>query len=139
MFPEIEHARAQVERQRDVVLRYYEALGRLDVGTISQLVTEDHVTEWPQSGERIVGALGCVQVYADYPGGSPSFVVRRVRGAGRFWAAELNALYGEHAVSIVSLFEFRGDRIERQTDYFAEPFERPGWREPLTELTAGAV
>jgi hypothetical protein len=33
----------------------------------------------------------------------------------------------------VKLLQFRGDKIERETLYFADPFPAPDWRRPWAE------
>jgi hypothetical protein len=33
----------------------------------------------------------------------------------------------------VSIMEFRGDKVARETQYFADPFEAPAWRSQLVE------
>jgi hypothetical protein len=34
---------------------------------------------------------------------------------------------------VVKIMQFRGDRIERETLYFADPFPAPEWRRPWAE------
>jgi hypothetical protein len=42
---------------------------------------------------------------------------------------ELKVRYGDGAWNLgVSIHRFRRDRIERETIYFAEPFQAPEWR-----------
>jgi hypothetical protein len=118
--------------RRRTIARFFEAVSRRDFGTADGLLTADHVTEWPQSGERLVSPGGCLAAYASYPGGSPLFEVRRILGCGAHWSAELTADYGGRRVEVVSLIEFAGSRIGRKTDYFAEAFERPEWRRGIS-------
>jgi hypothetical protein len=33
----------------------------------------------------------------------------------------------------VSIFEFRGEKVAKKTDYFAQPFEAPEWRARFVE------
>ena len=40
---------------------------------------------------------------------------------------------GGEPVSVVKILQFRGDRIERETLYFADPFPAPDWRRPWAE------
>jgi hypothetical protein len=56
----------------------------------------------------------------------------RARGDQRrddVWVVELKVRYGDGAWNLgVSIHRFRRDRIERETIYFAEPFQAPEWR-----------
>lgn len=121
--------------------RFFAAIQEGDSATLLEVLTPDAITRWPQSGEQITGAMACVNVYANYPGGPPRARVKRIVGEGALWVAELTADYGAERWSVVSIFEFQGSRIARMTDYFAAPFPAPEWRrslvEQLTDDTAG--
>ena len=44
---------------------------------------------------------------------------------------------GANPVHFVKILEFRGDLVQRETLYFAEPFPAPDWRRPwAAEATA---
>ena len=52
-----------------------------------------------------------------------------VRGEGDLWVAEVTVTYDDGPVSFgVSILEFRGDRIARESIYVAEGWEAPEWR-----------
>lgn len=98
---------------------------------------EDFTVEFPQSGERMNrGGLRAMQ--EAYPGGAPSIRLHRLVGAGRVWVAETAGRYGDgsawHGVDII---EFRDGKIWKETRYWAEPFEAPGWRAQWVERTGG--
>ena len=97
------------------------------------MLTPEAITRWPQSGERVTGAMACVRVYENYPGGPPAYRVERITGEGGTWVAELVADYGDERWRIVSIIEFEGTRIARMTDYFGPDFAAPDWRRGLVE------
>jgi hypothetical protein len=37
-------------------------------------------------------------------------------------------VYGERTAYTVSIMEFRDGKVVQETQYFADPFEAPGWR-----------
>jgi hypothetical protein len=61
------------------------------------------------------------------------FVVRRILGAGDLWISELVLTYGDRPFHVVSIMEFEGDKVVRETQYFGEPFEPGASRSQLTE------
>jgi hypothetical protein len=65
---------------------------------------------------------------ARYPG-SVTYDIRRIRGAGEIWAAELTVHYdgGEPRYG-VDLLEIRNGKIAHETIYVGEPFDAPEWR-----------
>ena len=119
--------------QAQTVARFFDAIQAGDYATLRELLTPDAVTRWPQSGEQITGALACIRVYENYPGGVPVYAVKRVVGGGDVWIAELVAEYGDERWYAVSICEFDGPRIARLTDYFGAAFPAPEWRRQLVD------
>jgi hypothetical protein len=54
------------EHNRGVVERYWPAFDARDATVMHELADDDLVTEWPQSGERIVGKDNCLVVLRNY-------------------------------------------------------------------------
>ena len=123
----------RVAPQAATVTRFFEAIQAGDYATLEELLTADAVMRWPQSGERITGALACIRVYESYPGGPPVAHVQRVVGRDDVWVAELTADYGAERWYVISICEFEGARIARITDYFAGPLPAPDWRRELVD------
>ena len=122
------------EQRSETIGRFFAAIQEGDYAVLREVLTPDAITRWPQSGERITGAMACVRVYENYPGGPPAVVVKRISGDGTVWVAELVADYGEERWHTVSVVEFEGSRIARMTDYFGPSFPAPEWRQGLVEL-----
>ncbi len=93
----------------------------------------DHaVLEYPQSRERIRGRQN-IQASRMAQPDPKRFVVRRILGAGDLWISELVLTYGDRPFHVVSIMEFEGDKVIRETQYFGEPFEPGASRSHLTE------
>jgi SnoaL-like domain len=89
---------------------------------------DDAVLEFPQSGERFEGVANFREWRSRYPG-PVSFDVRRVRGEGDIWVAEMTVTYDGGAPSYgIDVLEIRNGRIAQETVYVGEPFEAPEWR-----------
>jgi ketosteroid isomerase-like protein len=116
-------------QRRETIKRYFAAIQTGDYAVLQEVLTPDAITRWPQSGERISGAMSCVRVYQNYPGGPPSHRLERISGDGDVWVAELVADYGKERWHTVSVIEFDGRRIARMTDYFGPSFPAPEWRQ----------
>ena len=97
--------------------------------------TPDAVNEWPQSGERIRGE-NIEKLYAGYEaatGTSPRFTLGETRGENPL-VIEGTIDYGDGVpVRYVGIAEFRGNKVARMTEYFANPFEAPSWRAEFVE------
>jgi ketosteroid isomerase-like protein len=85
---------------------------------------EDAVLEYPQSGERIRGRRNIQNSRANQPN-KKRFAVRRIIGSGELWITEFILTYDGKPSYTVSIMEFSGEKVARETQYFADPFE-PG-------------
>lgn len=95
-----------------------------DFATEHQVYREDAVLEYPQSGERIRGRLKIQASRAAQPN-AKRFTVRRILGGGDLWISELILTYDGEPSYVVSIMEFEGVEVARETQYFGDPFE-PG-------------
>jgi SnoaL-like protein len=125
--PKLDHLR------RDTIRRFFAAIEEGDYAVLQEVLTPDAITRWPQSGERITGAMSCVHVYENYPGEPPAYAVHRISGGGATWVAELVADYSDERWYTVSVIEFEGAQIARMTDYFGPSFPAPEWRAAWVE------
>jgi hypothetical protein len=93
-----------------------------------EMYLDDAVLEFPQSGERFVGAENMRAWRSIYPA-STSVEYREIRGREDLWVVELSLRYDDGPEHFgVSILEFRGDKIARETIYVSEGWEAPDWR-----------
>jgi len=64
--------------------------------------------------------------------------VRRIVGGGSLWVSELTLSYDDHPMFVVSIMEFEGAKVVRETQYFSEPFEPGPSRTQWVEQTVDA-
>lgn len=118
---------------RETVERLIEALNTRDLELFHAQFHEDAVMEYPQSGERIVGAENRRAVYGAFPG-LPSVTPRRILAAGDAVVVEARLDYGDEADwRAVFVFELRDGKIARETAYWTQPFEAAEWRAQWVE------
>jgi len=103
-----------------------------DWDAATDFYAEDAVEEWPQSGERIRGRDNIMEINRNYPG-FPKVTPRRTMAGGDIVVTEVVLDYNGEIYNGVSVFELKDDKIVKQTDYFAAPFEAPQWRAQWVE------
>ncbi len=98
------------EENRAAVERLLDAIDRGEpVPVMEEIFRDDVVTEYVQSGERVVGLDNVRGLYGAFAG-LPKVTTRRIYKG-------------------VFILEFDADgKVVRETDYFAEPFEPAEWR-----------
>jgi len=97
---------------------------------------DDVVCEYPQSGEIIRGRHNLQALRSHHPGRPSGFVVRRIVGEINLWITEYVITYESKPMHTVSIMEFREGKVSHETQYFAEPFDAPGWRAQWVERNA---
>lgn len=122
---------------RETAERYMRAMEQGDFDAMDELLHEDYVQEWPQSGERIRGKRNARAINENYPG-LPTASMRRTLFSGDLGVSEMTLDYGGKIYHSASIVEFRDGKIYRETDYFAEPFEAPEWRAKWVEKMSSA-
>src|SRR5580698_4434248 len=98
-----------------------------DFETEHLIYHEDAVLDYPQSGERTSGRTNIQNQRAGQPS-EKRFRVRRILGGGDLWVTELILSYDGKPSHTVSIMEFAGDKVVRETQYFADPFVAPASR-----------
>ena len=93
---------------------------------------EDAVLEYPQSGERTRGRRNIQGQRASQPN-KKRFSIRRIIGTGALWVTEFILTYDGKPSYTVSIMEFSGDKVARETQYFADPFVAPASRAQWVE------
>ena len=98
-----------------------------DFETEHRIYHEDEVVDYPQSGERTRGRCNIQNQRAGQPN-EKRFTVRRIIGGGDLWVTELVLTYDGKPFYTASIMEFRGNKVARETQYFADPFVAPAFR-----------
>ena len=124
---------------RDQIIRaaldqHWAASDANDFETEHSIYHEDAVLEYPQSGERFRGRCNIQNNRTKQPS-QKRFTVRRIIGGGDLWITEYILSYDGKPSYTVSIMEFSGDKVMRETQYFADPFEagasRAQWAERM--------
>src|ERR1700677_4968854 len=112
--------------------RHWTASDGDDFATEHDIYLEDAVLEYPQSGERIRGRRN-IQITRTKQPSKKRFAVRRIIGGGDLWITEYILTYDGKPSYTVSIMEFSGEKVTRETQYFADPFEAGAWRAQWVE------
>ncbi len=109
---------------RAALQRHWAASDSDNIAAEHEIYEDDAVLEYPQSGERIRGRRGIQESRRAQPN-KKRFSVRRMKGSGSLWVSELVITYDGQPSYVVSIMEFEGEKVIRETQYFGPPFE-PG-------------
>ena len=119
---------------RTALDQHWAASDANDFETEHRIYHEDAVLEYPQSGERTRGRSNIQNQRASQPS-KKRFSIRRIIGTGALWVTEFILTYDGKPSYTVSIMEFSGDKVGRETQYFADPFDAPSSRAQWVERT----
>src|ERR1700674_5574898 len=103
-----------------------------DFETEHLIYREDAVLEYPQSGELTRGRSKIQGQRASQPS-NKRFSIRRIIGGDDLWVTEFILTYDSKPSYTVSIMEFSGVKVARETQYFADPFPAPAFRAKWVE------
>jgi ketosteroid isomerase-like protein len=124
---ESERDPARDQEIRAALDQHWAASDANDLETEHRIYHDDAVLEYPQSGERARGRRNIQSQRASQPS-QKRFTVRRIIGGGALWITEFVLTYDGKPSFTVSIMEFKGDKVARETQYFADPFAAPASR-----------
>jgi len=123
------------EEIRATLDRHWAASDANDLEAEHEIYRDDAVLDYPQSGERIRGRNDILSSRAAQPN-RKRFTVRRIVGAGNLWVSEYILTYDARPSYTVSIMEFLGGKVARETQYFGDPFapgpSRAQWVERIS-------
>jgi hypothetical protein len=122
----------QEKQIREALDQHWAASDANDFETEHRIYLDDAVLEYPQSGELTRGRSNIQGQRASQPN-KKRFSIRRIVGSGELWVTEFILTYDAKPSYTVSIMEFKGDKVARETQYFADPFVAPAFRAQLVE------
>jgi ketosteroid isomerase-like protein len=129
--PQLEQS-VQEKQIRAALDQHWAASDANDFETEHRIYLDDAVLEYPQSGELTRGRSNIQGQRASQPS-NKRFSIRRIVGSGELWVTEFILTYDGKPSYTVSIMEFKGDKVSRETQYFADPFVAPAFRAKWVE------
>ena len=120
------------QQNRDALERYFQVFEQQDLDAMEELLHDDYVEEYPQSGERIRGKDNWRKIAENYPG-LPNMIDHSYVLSGDLGVMKMTLEYNSNRVYACEIVDLEDGKIKRARAYFAEPFEAPEWRAQWVE------
>lgn len=128
---------SRIENQR-IVEQFWTTMATNDFQAVGQLLHDDYILDWPQSGERIRGRDNFAAINEHYPAaGHWRFMIHRLLADDSGVVTEVTVTDGAIVGRAITFSEVRDGKIIRQTEYWPDPFEAPAWRAQWVERVKG--
>ena len=121
------------QENRDALERFRQSFfERQDIDAMADLLHDDFVEEFPQSGERIRGKDNWRELYNSYPA-LPTLIDYKYSLSGDLAVVEMVLEYEGNRMNVCEIIDLQDGKFKRDRAYFAEPFEAPEWRAQWVE------
>jgi hypothetical protein len=115
---------------------HWRASERGDTELEHAIYAADAILDYPQSGERFAGRAAIAAQRGEHPA-DRHFTVLRIVGNENLWVSECIITYDGVPTYSISVMEFADEKVQHETQYFADPFGAPAWRIALAEPMPG--
>ena len=114
---------------KQIVENFWLTMATNDFYAAAQLLHDDYILEWPQSGERIRGMDNFAAINTNYPAeGKWRFTINQIVAEGDMVVTDVTATDGKMIGRVITFSTTRDGKIWKQVEFWPDPFEAPGWR-----------
>ena len=100
-----------------------------DFYAAAQLLHDDYILEWPQSGERIRGRDNFAAINTYYPAeGTWRFTINQIAAQGDLVITDVSVTDGKRKDRVITFSTIHEGKIWKQVEFWPEPFDAPDWR-----------
>jgi ketosteroid isomerase-like protein len=118
----------------EVVRRYWALMASNNFKSVGAVLSDEYTLDWPQSGERIRGKHNFARMNEEYPANGPwQFTVNRILGNDSEVVTDVSVTDGVQRARVISFFTIANGKIDRQVEFWPEPYPAPENRTHLVE------
>ena len=118
-----------------VVQKFWSLMQTNDFKSVGQVLSDDFVLEWPQSGERIRGRENYAAMNEEYPThGLWRFTINRITGDDVQAVTDVTVTDGVQVARAISFFSFADGKIQKMVEFWPDPFPAEENRRHLVEV-----
>lgn len=119
---------------KETVLAYWEGMNSNNFVKAAESFSDDYTCIWPQSSELIRGKENFIAVNSYYPAkGRWVFTLNTVIAEGNRVVSDVSISDGDVRARALTFHNIEKGKIVKQTEFWPEDYEAPGWRKPWVE------
>lgn len=119
---------------KQLLENFWATMATNDFYAASQLLHDDYILEWPQSGERIRGQENFAAINTFYPSeGKWEFTINHILAEGELVTTDVSVTNGKLKDRVITFSTIRDEKIWKQVEFWPEIFVAPEWRKQWVE------
>ena len=121
-------------KSKELIEQFWQTMESNDFYAVAQLLHDDFVLEWVQSGERIRGRENFAKLNTAYPTqGTWHFTINSIVADGDEVVTDVSVTDGTLSDRVITFSTIRDGKIWKQVEFWPEPFSAPEWRTEWVE------
>lgn len=117
-----------------IIENFWATMETNDFYAVAQLLHDEYILEWPQSGERILGRDNFAALNTNFPAeGKWQFKVNAMVAENDVVVSDVSVSDGKRQDRAITFSTVRDGKIWRQVEFWPESFEAPDWRAKWVE------
>lgn len=121
-------------KPKELIEQFWQTMESNDFYAVAQLLHDDFVLEWTQSGERIRGRENFAKLNTAYPTqGTWHFTINSIVADGDEVVTDVSVTDGTLHDRVITFSTIRDGKIWKQVEFWPEPFSAPEWRSEWVE------
>jgi hypothetical protein len=118
----------------ELVREFWRRMDSNDFTTVTGLLDDTFIADWPQSNERIRGGSNFARMNQEYPSHGPwRFTIQRLFGNATDVVSVVDVTDGVQSATAITFFTINVYSIARIVEYWPDPFPAGANRAHLTE------
>lgn len=119
---------------KQIIENFWATMATNDFYTVAQLLHDEFILEWVQSGERIHGRDNFAAINTYYPAaGKWTFQINHIVAEGDVVVSDVDVSDGKVHDRVITFSTIRDGKILKQIEFWPQPFEAPEWRAKWVE------
>jgi len=119
----------------DIIQEFYRRMNTNDYYLAAEMLSEDFVLEWPQSGERIRGRDNFAVLNSEYPAHGPwRFTINRIVASDTEVVTDVSVTDDVVKARAITFSTICDGKITHQIEYWPEDYPAPENRRHLIEM-----
>ncbi|MBK8618290.1 MAG: nuclear transport factor 2 family protein [Anaerolineales bacterium] len=119
---------------KQILEQFWKTMATNDFYAVGQLLHDDYILEWPQSGERIRGRENFSALNTAYPAaGQWTFNLNHIAEDGDLVVTDVSVSDGKLKDRCITFSTIRDGKIWKQIEFWPDSFEAPAWRAQWVE------
>ena len=121
-------------KPKEIIEQFWRAMESNNFYKAAELLHDDFILEWHQSGERIRGQENFAKLNTAYPTqGKWHFTINSIVAEGDVVVSDVSVTDGTLHDRVITFSTIRVGKIWKQIEFWPEPFEAPEWRAQWVE------